>query len=71
MALPEKLNMKVNIDALRADPDVIKDHLDSSFAILAEAKDAQLVDIATLKAYDRALRGVEGLGETFDTLKEI
>ena len=68
MALENK--MKVNIDSLRADPLLIKDHEDNSFAILDDSLDSKLVDIATLKAYDKALRGTE-LGETFDTLKEI
>lgn len=70
MALPENLLLKVNIDPLRADPDIISEHEDNPLSILTDEQDSKLVDIATLRKYDRVLRGTE-LGETFDTLKEI
>ena len=70
MALPENLLLKVNIDSLRADPNIIDEHEENPLSILTDEQDSKLVDIATLRKYDRVLRGTD-LGETFDTLKEI
>ena len=70
MALPDNLKLKVNIDDLRADPDIIQDYKDSIQAILDNADGKKLVDIDTLRAYDKALKGSD-VGEAFDTLKEI
>ena len=70
MALPNNLKLKVNIDDLRADPNIIQDYEDSIQAILDDVDGKKLVDIDTLRAYDKALKGSD-IGETFDTLKEI
>lgn len=70
MALPENLIMRVNLDPLRADPSVIQDYEASIQAILDTADGSKLVDIDTLRAYDKALKGID-LEETFDTFKEI
>jgi len=64
MALPNELKMKVNIDdSLRADSTKITE------GKMIEGSD-KLVDMNVLAAYDKALKG-SGLGESFDTLKEI
>lgn len=64
MALPNELKMKVTID----------ESLCADSAQIAEGATIQgsnkLVDMNVLAAYDKALKG-SGLGESFDTLKEI